>query len=261
MFRSNGGNDTIVGTIASPGRGRVGAGPGHFGAIPCRTTATAPVRSSNGTHSITFTGTVPPQFQNGPDQPAVWRSTTRTLRICWRWSAIGPIRDSSGYGNNDANPTWGAAGQQFIRLTDAHYTDGAAGIRQTALTPREISDILSNQDNDGDGVEESIPNAFGGTSLLTFFGQYFDHGLDFVAKGQPGNGRDRLGPPSRSMRRVRTSSLAPWRQRSIPAQYVNQASPYVDQNQAYGSHDAITDLLAQVGGRLQRRARSKPLIC
>src|SRR5690606_9029390 len=131
-----------------------------------------------------FAGAVPPQFQNGPQTgPRLDDDILDTLRDIVR---NGDPRDSSGYGNNEGNPGWGAAGYNFIRLTDAHYTDGASGIRQTALTPRQISDILSNQDNDGDGVEESIPNLFGGTSLLTFFGQYFDHGLDFVAKGAPG---------------------------------------------------------------------------
>ena len=120
----------------------------------------------------------------------------------------GLVRDSSGDGNNEANPELGTAGHNFIRLTDAHYTDGAAGIRQTELTPREISDILANQNNDGIGGEESIPNEFGGTSLLTFFGQYFDHGLDFVAKGAPGTVA--IGSDSFPMtRRGRTSCPAP----------------------------------------------------
>jgi hypothetical protein len=98
----------------------------------------------------------------------------------------GQIRDASGVGNNVENPNWGTAGQQFIRLTDPYYVDGTTGIRTTVNTPREISDIVSNQDNNGDGIEESMPNAFGGSAFLTFFGQYFDHGLDFVPKGQPG---------------------------------------------------------------------------
>ncbi len=130
---------------------------------------------------------MPPQFQNGPAGGGAELDDEDLEDLLEMVRDPAFARDSSGFGNNTANPTWGTAGHQFIRLTDPHYTDGASGIRETALTPREISDILSNQDNTGDGVEESIPNAFGGTSLLTFFGQYFDHGLDFVAKGEPGN--------------------------------------------------------------------------
>ncbi|MEW4448918.1 peroxidase family protein [Qipengyuania sp. JC766] len=162
----------------------------------------------------------------------------------------GMIRDASGFGNNVDNPLYGNADQPFIRLTEAHYTDGASGIRETALTPREISDIVSNQDNDGDGTEESIPNAFGGSALLTFFGQYFDHGLDFVAKGLPGSVA--IGTPGFPISAPRSNILEgtgidpdgiPNNGDEIAAQYVNHASPFVDQNQAYGSHEAITDVL------------------
>lgn len=99
----------------------------------------------------------------------------------------GLVRDAAGLGNNLADPTLANAGQPFIRLTGPITTDGAAGVRQTTLTPRQISDLVANQDNDGDGVEESTPNLFGGTAPLTAFGQYFDHGLDFVSKGAPGS--------------------------------------------------------------------------
>jgi hypothetical protein len=162
----------------------------------------------------------------------------------------GQIRDSSGYGNNIAHPTWGTAAQPFVRLTTPYYTDGAAGMRTTVNTPRQISDIVSNQDNDGDGIEESIPNAFGGSALLTFFGQYFDHGLDFVPKGA--SGRVQIGSGDFPITASRANIIAgtgidpdgiPNNGDEIAAQHLNMASPYVDQNQAYGSHEAVTDLL------------------
>lgn len=164
----------------------------------------------------------------------------------------GLVRDASGYGNNIENPNYGTAGQNFIRLTDASYTDGVSGVRGTALTPREISNIVSNQDNNGDGVEESIPNQFGGTALLTFFGQYFDHGLDFVAKGDPGNVQ--IGGQGFPISAPRSNIVegtgvdpdgVPNNGDEIAAEYVNNVSPFVDQNQAYGSHEAITDILRQ----------------
>ncbi|KFG68273.1 peroxidase family protein [Microvirga sp. BSC39] len=162
----------------------------------------------------------------------------------------GQIRDSSGYGNNGGNPNWGKAGQQFIRLTDPHYTDGATGIRTTVNTPREISNIVSNQDNNGDGIEENMPNAFGGSAFLTFFGQYFDHGLDFVPKGQPGVvqiGAD--GFPISASRANYAPGTGidpdgiPNNGDEVAAQHINMTSPYVDQNQVYGSHEQVTDLL------------------
>ncbi|GEO17966.1 peroxidase family protein [Microvirga aerophila] len=162
----------------------------------------------------------------------------------------GQIRDASGAGNNTANPNWGTAGQQFIRLTDPYYTDGTTGMRTTVNTPREISDIVSSQDNNGDGIEESMPNAFGGSAFLTFFGQYFDHGLDFVPKGQPGVvqiGSD--GFPISASRANYAPGTGinpdgiPNNGDEIAAQHINMTSPYVDQNQVYGSHEKVTDLL------------------
>ena len=162
----------------------------------------------------------------------------------------GQIRDASGVGNNVENPNWGTAGQQFIRLTDPYYVDGTTGIRTTVNTPREISDIVSNQDNNGDGIEESMPNAFGGSAFLTFFGQYFDHGLDFVPKGQPGVvqiGSD--GFPISASRANYAPGTGidpdgvPNSGDEIAAQHLNMTSPYVDQNQVYGSHEQVTDLL------------------
>lgn len=162
----------------------------------------------------------------------------------------GMLRTASGEGNNIANPLWGTAGQPFIRLTDASYADGVSALRDTALTPREISDIISVQDNDGDGIEESIPNAFDGSAMLTFFGQYFDHGLSFVAKGNSGNvaiGSDNFPINAPRSNIVGGTGIDPdgiaGNGDEIAAQYINNTSPFVDQNQAYGSDDAVTDLL------------------
>jgi Ca2+-binding RTX toxin-like protein len=157
------------------------------------------------------------------------------------------VRDSSGYGNNAANPSWGAADQPFIRLTAPSYADGVSAPRETVNTPREISDILVDQDTNGDRVEESIPNPFGGNAFLTFFGQYFDHGLDFVAK----SGSTPIGSTDFPINAQR-ANIAPGTGNAdaiagtaddVPAQHINRTSPFVDQNQAYGSHDAVTDLL------------------
>jgi len=38
----------------------------------------------------------------------------------------------------------------------------------------------------------------------------------------------------------------------IAARYINDTSPYVDQNQAYGSHEAITDLLEAAAEKVRQ---------
>lgn len=162
----------------------------------------------------------------------------------------GNIRDASGFGNNTANdPTWGAAGQPYIRLTTPSYRDGVSALPITTFSPREVSDIVSNQDNNGDGIEENIPNTFGGSAFLTFFGQYFDHGLDFVAKG---GARVGIGSASFPMNASRATPAPgtgidpdgiPNNGDEIATEHINPVSPYADQNQTYGSHEAVTDLL------------------
>lgn len=255
VFRSNGGSDTVVGTLREQDVIELptGADPEDYDLTD---NGNGTQTFTNGGNSVTFSGDVPTLVAGEDDDPAPTPAgrgvvlEDEDLEDLREMIAEGFVRDSSGAGNNVEHPTWGTAGYNFIRLTDADYTDGATGIRQTQLTPRQISDLVSNQDNDGNGVEESTPNTFGGTALLTFFGQYFDHGLDFVGKGLPGNVP--IGSGTFPISAPRSNIVPgtgvdpdgiPNNGDEIPAEYVNHASPYVDQNQAYGSHEAVTDLL------------------
>jgi hypothetical protein len=49
--------------------------------------------------------------------------------------------------------------------------------------PRLISDVIGQQPLDADGNTISNPNTFGTNLFLMSFGQFFDHGLDFYARG------------------------------------------------------------------------------
>lgn len=249
VFRSNGGNDTIIGTVRPQDVIEL---PNGNTLLDYEVAVSEDGRTvMTGPDGTTITFVAPggqPIFGNDDDQDdedgfgaAAYldREDVGDLRDMVR---DGFVRDASGVGNNIANPTWGAANNPFIRLTDAYYEDGVSQIRETQLTAREISDIVSNQDNDNDGVEESIVNSFGGSSLLTFFGQYFDHGLGFVAKGNPGSVA--IGSSSFPISAPRSNIIeGTGTEAGNPAQYENHTSPYVDQNQTYGSHNAITDLL------------------
>ena len=255
VVRSNGGNDTIVGNLRPQDVIELAEGLTLKDYV--RTTnPNGSVRLAAEGHTVTYFGTpslgaegAAGPVSNGAFDLPLDREDIRDLLQMVR---DGLVRDAAGLGNNLADPTLANAGQPFIRLTGAHYTDGAAGVRQTTLTPRQISDLVANQDNDGDGVEESTPNLFGGTALLTAFGQYFDHGLDFVSKGAPGSMP--IGSSAFPISAPRADIVpgtgvdpdgVPGNGDEIPAKYINDTSPFVDQNQAYGSHEAITDLLRQ----------------
>jgi hypothetical protein len=49
--------------------------------------------------------------------------------------------------------------------------------------PRLISDVIAQQPLGADGNAISVPNTFGTNLFLMSFGQFFDHGLDFYARG------------------------------------------------------------------------------
>jgi Ca2+-binding RTX toxin-like protein len=244
VFRSNGGNDTVIGALR-PQDQVVLANGLAFDTLAMRANADGSRTFGNDDDSVTLR-TSRDSFA-GPNDLALDDEDLENLRD---FIADGLIRDASGNGNNIDNPTYGSANQPFIRLTVPYYADGAAEARTTSLSPRQISNIVANQDNDGDGIEESIPNQFGGTALLTFFGQYFDHGLDFVDKGKPGS--TAIGTADFPISAPRSNIIPgtgidpdgiPNNGDEIAAQYINDASPFVDQNQVYGSLNAVTDLL------------------
>lgn len=146
------------------------------------------------------------------------------------------IRDVSGFGNNFANPTWGTVDQPFVRLSYASYGDNFAprgvvnGI-QTLPNERTISNVISNQDENRDGIEDSQDNSFGTNLFLMSFGQFFDHGLDFIKRGS-----ERY---SFSTETGSTISITRG-ERTATGEHINKTSPFVDQNQTYGSHEAVT---------------------
>jgi len=132
------------------------------------------------------------------------------------------IRDVQGIGNNVSNPTWGGADQLFPRLVTSSYVNADGTVDFTLqgsplvsngtsyadrtvdlydTTPRLISNLLSSQTGLSDlDVLDNPSSTPGGrvspltgnmnplpySSFMTLFGQFFDHGLDFVHKGADG---------------------------------------------------------------------------
>ena len=158
------------------------------------------------------------------------------------------IRDLEGTGNNRVHLDYGSADQPFIRLTDAHYGawNEPTQIRHitplfSGLDPRAISDALGAQEANLSG------NAAGVNSLFTAFGQYFDHGLDFLGKG--GHGTIQIGTPGSvpnpaDLTRGTVNSIDA---NGIP-QHLNKTSPFADQNQTYGSNELVGQFLREGDG-------------
>jgi Ca2+-binding RTX toxin-like protein len=185
------------------------------------------------------------------------------------------LRTVDGSFNNLANPTFGAADQVFPRMTTPVFRDADEGtsFAQTQgdvidAQPRIISNLIADQTSGnpaavaaaGNAASESsgtlpMPNvspieegAAGFNSLFTFFGQFFDHGLDLVTKGASGNVMMPLQPddplfeagaPNFMLLSRATNQPGPDGELGTPDdvhEHLNQTTPFVDQNQTYTSH-------------------------
>ena len=174
--------------------------------------------------------------------------------------------------NNNAVPgqeNFGAADQLFPRLTDPVFRDAEAGtsFSQTSglvidSQPRIISNLVVDMnaatnpaaaanDPDGDGVIPNVNPDDGApfNQWFTFFGQFFDHGLDLVNKGgsgtvfvplQPDDPLFVPGSPTNFMVLDRATNQ-PGPDDILGTdddihEHINQTTPFVDQNQTYASH-------------------------
>ena len=154
---------------------------------------------------------------------------------------------------------------------DTDAPGAATSYKQTSgmvfdSAPRTISNLIVDQTTgnpaagavaervDGAGVEGAtntfIPDiatdaglSASATSLFTIFGQFFDHGLDLVSKG--GNGSvvvplkedDPLYVPGgRTNFLTLTRATIDTGADGTAREHVNRTTPFVDQNQTYGSH-------------------------
>ncbi|WP_223217093.1 peroxidase family protein, partial [Rhizobium cauense] len=265
VFKSYGGNDTIIGTMRPQDVIELAAGQSlanYTSTVNSNGTTTL----SNGTHSITFTGTVPPQIVSPDDDEidgafAYTASDIAGLQALVRGQQPPGAGDDdvplgyrtlSGWGNNEGHATWGSADQAFIRLTEARYGEPDASGNKAinpifqGLDARQLSDILGDQ-------EAGLPHA--GNDANIFFmamGQYIDHGLDFLPKG--GNGTIQIGAPggggpsgSGNPADLTRGTVIGYDEDGNPL-HKNQTSPFVDQNQAYGSHNLVGQFLREGDG-------------
>ena len=186
--------------------------------------------------------------------------------------------------NNNAVPgqvDFGAADRLFPRITDPMFRvaeafdpDGSGPTPAVPTSylqtngvvvdsqPRTISNLVVDMDAatnpaaaaadaDGDGVIPNV-NPDGGAPFnqwFTFFGQFFDHGLDLVNKGESGTVFIPLQPDdplyvpgsSENFMVLTRATNQPGPDGVLGTaddlhEHVNQTTPFVDQNQTYTSH-------------------------
>ncbi len=100
------------------------------------------------------------------------------------------------------------------------------------------------------------PGVSPSNGFFVLFGQFFDHGLDFIGKGEQGKtititlaANDPLygmvGPDGHATTAITISRANVYSIDANGPEYQDHTSPYIDQSQTYGSHQQLTDLLRQ----------------
>src|SRR5258708_21332278 len=163
----------------------------------------------------------------------------------------------TGFGNNLANPTWGAAGTDLLRLSPAAYADGiSAPSLPNDPSARAISNIVNNQ-ADPNNPSQDI-STVDGNNLSAFgyvWGQFIDHDMDLAPanSGESFPISEAAGDPIGSQPFTR-SSFDPntGASTSNPRQQVNVNTSFLDLSQVYGSTTAVADALrTHTGGQLK----------
>lgn len=99
------------------------------------------------------------------------------------------------------------------------------------------------------------PGVSPSNGFFVLFGQFFDHGLDFIDKASGASIKIALasddplygmtGPDGRPVHEITISRATVDTIDASGPQYVNHTSPYIDQSQTYGSHDTTTQMLRE----------------
>jgi len=164
------------------------------------------------------------------------------------------VEPVDGVGNNVANPTWGSAGTDLLRISPVGYADGIdSPSLPNDISARAISNLLNNQ-ADPANTSEDIQTV-DQNSLSDFgyaFGQFMDHDMDLTPDGGasfpiPVAAGDPIGPDALAFTRSLTD---PATGTSTPAQQVNVITSYLDLSQVYGSSQVVADALRTFSGGL-----------
>ena len=188
-----------------------------------------------------------------------WRVHPELELLESRCLLSGVYRTIDGTGNNLANPDWGAANTDLLRIAPAAFGDGISDMAgANRPSPREISNAVAAQ-------TDAILNNRHMSDWVWQWGQFLDHDLDLTP--QPGDPPEHtnisvpIGDPFFDPNGTGTQIIA--FDRSVfdpatgtgldnPRQQPNVLTSYIDGSQVYGSDSVRADALrTHVGGRLE----------
>lgn len=188
-----------------------------------------------------------------------WKTKLELVSLEARCLLSASYRTIDGTGNNLANPDWGAANTDLLRMAPAAYGDGVSTMAGPSRpSPRAISNAVAAQT----GI---ISNNRHMSDWVWQWGQFLDHDLDLTP--QPGDPPEHAnvpvptGDPFFDPNGTGTQVIG--FDRSVydhatgtgtdnPRQQPNVLTSYIDGSQVYGSDAARADALrTHVGGRLK----------
>jgi len=158
-------------------------------------------------------------------------------------------RSINGEGNNIANPAFGEAETELLRLTPNAYEDGFSTPRggesaSTLPSARAISNAVSSQPT-------SQPNSVGATDWIWQWGQFIDHDLDLsggAAIAEPFNIAVPTGDTSFDPTATGTATIGLNRTLSAggtsltdPREQINEITSFIDASGVYGSDETRSE--------------------
>ncbi len=170
-------------------------------------------------------------------------------------------RSVDGSGNNLANPTWGQAGTQLLRIAPAAYGDG---VSTPAGADRPDARVISNTVV---AQSASMPNSYGLSDWVFQWGQFVDHDTTLTDITDPAESMDvpmPMGDPTFDpgstgtvMMPFTRSNYDPLTGTGLgnPRQQINSDTSYLDGSVVYGSDATRAAALRTFsGGHLQTSA-------